>query len=105
MFMMIVVPRAVVPRAGVMCGALGGREFPSLKNMHGYRFLGFRCLFCFVLGFLVSKIYQIPISCSQVDIDPIFQMFKILLDGSSGFFGDRLFEKCQHFGFTKIREL
>ena len=39
------------------------------------------------LGFEVPKIYQISISCSLQDIDPIPNTFKILLDGSAGFFG------------------
>ena len=43
-------------------------------------------------GFVVSKNYQNSISCFQEDIDLIFQVFEIFLNGSSGFAGGRLFE-------------
>ena len=36
-----------------------------------------------------------------IDIDPISKIFKIVLDGSSGLLGARLFQKCQFGGFPK----
>ena len=54
------------------------------------------------LGFKVSKIYQMLISCFQEKIGPISKIFKILLDGSTGFVGARLFEYCQHLRFPKF---
>ena len=67
------------------------------------------CFQCFMVlrfyGFFVSKIDQISISCFLEDIGLISKIFKILLDGSSSFFGARLFESCQRFGFPKFRYL
>ena len=40
-------------------------------------------------------------SCLLEDIDPISKLFKILLDGSSGCFGARLFQKCPKHGCSK----
>ena len=37
-----------------------------------------------------------------IDIDLISKIFKILLDGSSGFVGARLFQKCQRLGFPNF---
>ena len=65
-------------------------------------FLSFWFLGFWFLGFLVSanllcvqKIcvtyYQIFISCFLIDIDLISKISKILLDGSVGFVGARLF--------------
>ena len=42
-------------------------------------------------GFMVSKNYQVSMSCFREDIDPISKIFEISLDGSSGLFGPRLF--------------
>ena len=47
------------------------------------------------LGFKVSKIYQITISCFLEATDPISKVFKNLWDGSSGLFGPRLFHHVQ----------
>ena len=47
---------------------------------------------CMVYGFLVSNIYESPISCFYEDIYPVFKVLKILFDGSSGFLGARLFQ-------------
>ena len=52
-------------------------------------FLGFED--CWFLDFKVSRIYQIPISCFLLDIGRISEIFEILLNGSSGFFGAHLF--------------
>ena len=47
--------------------------------------------------------YQISNSCVLIDIDPIFKIFKNLLDGSTGLFGAR---HCQRLKtFVEIREL
>ena len=60
------------------------------------------CFVCFLaFGFLVSTIYQITIWCFQEEIDPISNIFKRLLDGSSGCFGAHLFKQCQHCGFLR----
>ena len=56
--------------------------------------LGFK-----IIGFKVSKIHQMSISCFLEDIDPISKVSKNLLDGSSGFLGIPLFENVQYFGF------
>ena len=40
-----------------------------------------------------------------IEIGFICNIFKILLNGSSGFPGARLFETCQHLGFPKFRDL
>ena len=56
-------------------------------------------------GFLVSKIYQISISCFLIEIDFITMNFKILLDGSSSCFGARLFENRQTNGFPEMLDL
>ena len=69
---------------------------PLLENKKGLRFLAFGflvswvCVSCFV-GFLVSKSYQMSISCLLKDIDPIPKIFKIFFNGSSSFVGARLF--------------
>ena len=39
----------------------------------------------------------------QEEIDPISKIFKILLHGSSGFVGARLFQHRQSFEFPKLR--
>ena len=68
----------------------------------GFKFLGFLVswflgfnspglLVSTSLGFEVAKIYQTFISCFQEDIDLVSKIFKILLDGSSGFVGAHLF--------------
>ena len=48
--------------------------------------------FFWFLGFKVSKIHQIPISCFPEDIDPISNILKILLDRSAGFVETRFFQ-------------
>ena len=53
-------------------------------------------------GFLVSKKYQLYMSCFLEDIDLVSKIFKICSDGSSSLFGARLFENCQTFGFEKF---
>ena len=81
--------------------------------------LGF--LVCWFLGLLVSRFpgfkvpefqsfkvstiscYQISISCFLEDIDLIFKIFKISLDGSAGFSGSRLFQNWQNMGFRFLR--
>ena len=88
----------------------------------GFRFLGF-LLFGLLVSwllvpwfgcFLVSKCqkafncflkilvpyYQTHISCFWEDIDLISKNFKIVLDGSSGFFGARLFGNCTKSWFS-----
>ena len=42
------------------------------------------------------------ISCFLEDINLIFKTFEMLLDGSSSFFGPRLFAKCETFGDSEI---
>ena len=83
----------------------------------GFVFFGFLVswfMASWFLGFEVSKFqrfeiiqcfwrmlvpyYQISMSCFLVDDDLISKLFKIVLDGSSGFVGACLFENCQHFG-------
>ena len=54
------------------------------------------------IGFKVSKIYQISISCFLEDTDPISKIPGIVLDGSSGLFGARLFPNRQTHGFLKL---
>ena len=59
-------------------------------------------------GFLVSKLhrindsitpyYQLSISCFLMDIDLTSKTFKMLLNGSSGFVGGRLFQHFQIVG-------
>ena len=66
--------------------------------LHGF-------LVAWFFGFLVSKIEQFPIACFLEDIDLIFQIFVILLDGSSSFPGARLFQNCQSIGFPQFRDL
>ena len=53
-------------------------------------------------GFMVSKIYQISMSCFQEDIDPISMIFKNVFNGSSGLFGARLFENYQNMDFRNL---
>ena len=48
------------------------------------------------LGFRVSKIYQISISCIFIEVDHISIIFKILFNGSSSFVGAGLFENREH---------
>ena len=64
-------------------------------------FLGFVVSWfrCFLVSkfqsFKVSKIYQITISCSLEDIDPISKIFKKFEDGSSCLFGACLFPRTK----------
>ena len=51
------------------------------------------------LGFSVSKVYHISISCLQEDVDPISEMVKNILDGSSGIVCARLFQHFKNVGF------
>ena len=60
-------------------GCWGVLGIPLLENKKIIR-----CWFLFVCV-LVSTIYQMSISCSQQYIDLISKIFKISLDGSSGF--------------------
>ena len=46
----------------------------------------------FVLCFQVSRMYQISISCFLEEIDLISKICKILVDGTAGLIGTRLFE-------------
>ena len=71
-----------------------------------------------LLGFTVSKFQgfknplmffrilvaydQIAISCLLIHIDLISNIFKILLDESSGLFGACLFPNCQNCGITQF---
>ena len=73
--------------AGVGVGMLRGKGFLGFLVS---KFLGFKVVW--LLGYDVSKIYQIRISCLLEDIEPISKIFKILLDGSAGLFGARLFQ-------------
>ena len=64
------------------------------------RFLGFK------EAFNVFKRYwyrntSFSISCFFIDIELISKIFKIVLDGSPGFVGARLFEKCKILDFRK----
>ena len=77
-------------------GYRGGGDPFSLEKCLGLLcrsvlLLLFACLF----GFLVSKNYKISIPCFQEDLDPISKILRISLNGSSSFFGVRLFQKCQ----------
>ena len=47
-------------------------------------------------------ITKIAISCFLIDIDLISKILKILLDGSSGYFGARLFELLENMDFRNI---
>ena len=40
----------------------------------------------------LNKSYEISISCFLQNIDPIFEILKVLLNGPSGMFGPRLFD-------------
>ena len=44
-------------------------------------------------------------SCFQVDIGPIFKVFKKFLDGVSSFFGPRFFEKNQNVGCPNLSDM
>ena len=99
-------------RESVCCGVLG---IPLLENEKGLRCLGFlvsrilEFLVSWFQSFLVSRCrrrfkksfgvpyYQIPISCFLIDIGLISKIFKIILNGSSGFYGARLFQNRQIF--------
>ena len=67
-----------------------GLLYLKMEKCFGFLVLGF-LVSCFLvywfIGFKVSKIYQISISCFLIDIDHISKLFKILLNGSAGFFG------------------
>ena len=45
--------------------------------------------------------YEIPISCFWIDINLVFNMFKNILDRSSGLFGTHLFGNARMFRFPK----
>ena len=87
-------------------GELG---IPLLENQKVSWFLGFKVSWfqrfknptMFVIGFGPS--YQMFISCVLINIDLISKISKILLNGSSGFFGARLFETCRNYGFSNCR--
>ena len=72
---------ALHPR-GILDGFMVLRVFWFYSCMALWRYT-FMVVWCH--GFLVSKIYQMSISCFQEDIDLISKIFKIWLDGSSGF--------------------
>ena len=55
---------------------MGKHEIPYLKPQKVYWILG-----CWFLGFKVSKVYKIPISCFLIDIDPISKISKMYLAG------------------------
>ena len=78
-------------------GCRGGSRYIAgswgFSTWKAYWFLGL-----WFLGSNFSKIYQSFISCFLKDTGPISKIFKILLGGSAGLFGARLFEKCQTFG-------
>ena len=91
-------------------------RIPLLEKLLGFLFLGFlvsRILGVLAFGFLVSKILGVlvskilrflvskfqrftkfSISCFLIDIGPISKILEILLNGSSGFVGARLFPHC-----------
>ena len=52
-----------------------------------------KIILCFVvdIGTILAKFH----SCVLVDIDPLSMLLEILLNGSSGFFGARLFKKSK----------
>ena len=96
--------------AGVGVGMLRGK---GVLSFLGSKFLGFLFLkfhgpdfrllgtkVVWFIGLKVSKIYQISISCFQEGIDLVSKISEILLDGSSGLFGARLFSSLQNCGFS-----
>ena len=106
---MTFIRRHSTPPPHDIMGCRGGSVY--VKGVLG--FWGFGFLVSKILGFLVSKIlgvlvstfqsfkdstipyYQISISCFLVDIDRTSKTLKILLDGSLGLFGARLFQHVQ----------
>ena len=78
-----------------------GFSYLKIKNVLVSRLLvvGFWLLVFWFYGF---KIYQMSVSCFQEEIDPISNIFNILLDGSSGLLGARLFENYQHLDFRNF---
>ena len=87
------------PSAGVGIGMLRGRV------VLGVRFSVSGCLVSWFLGFFVSevsKIYQHSISCLLLDIDPISNISKNILDGPPGFSGARLFQNCHFIDFQNV---
>ena len=66
-----------------------------------FGFLMFGLLISWFLGFKASKSYQFVISSFQEDINPLSKILKILLDGSAGLFGARLFDNCYVFWIYK----
>ena len=90
-------------------GCLG---FPYLKIKKFLGLLVFGLLVVRLLGFLVLKsplnifkryvtYAQMSNSCFFIEIDLISRILKMSLDGSSGFFGARLFEFC-HLSFQSF---
>ena len=69
----------------------------------GSKFLGF--LVSKFRGFKVSKIYEHAMSCLLEDIDPISNIFNLLLGGSSVLFGACLFHFVQSCRLQRIRDL
>ena len=71
-------------------------------------FLGLKVSWCqrflvsWFRSFKVPKIYQIAISCSLEDIDPISKSFKILLDGSSVFSAPVFSNMFKHISFPNV---
>ena len=79
--------------AGVGIGMLRGRGWFLVSWCLGFLVSWFRSfLVSKFLGFKASKIYKIICSCFLEDTDPISKIFKILLNGSSGLVGARLFQ-------------
>ena len=48
---------------------------------------------------ILKNNYQIVISCFLEDIDPVSKILENFSDGSSSFFGPRLFQKRQAMSF------
>ena len=77
----------------------------SLMACWFYGFMVLDLMVVWFYGFLVARIYQVPISCFLMDLEPISKVFKISLDGSSGFVGARLFQNREKCGFPSFRDL
>ena len=81
-------------------------------------FVGFLVSWCFgflvsrIFGFLASKFESFLVSKFQrfnefpfhvfLDLDPVSNIFKGLLDGSAGLCGAHLFEDCQKYGVPQF---
>ena len=88
---------------GMLRGVLGFLVFGFLFfGFLVYWFLCFGVLWFLVFrpfGFKVSRMYQTSISCFSIDIELISAICKIILDGSSGLSGARLFATYQKSDF------